>query len=51
MKKDIFENKIEQFHMSMGKQILGVKKFTYNIKVLSGLGRRPLKIDIKTENV
>ena len=33
MKKEIFASKIEQFHMSMCKQILGVKKFTNNIKV------------------
>ena len=49
MKKEIFGNKIEQFHMSMCKQILGVKKFTSNIKVLSELGRTPLKIDIETK--
>ena len=49
MKKEIFANKIEQFHMSMCKQILGVKKFTNNIKVLSELGRTPLKIDIETK--
>ena len=46
-KTKIFANKIQQFHMSMCKQILGVKKFTINIKVLSGLGRKPLKIDIE----
>ena len=33
----------------MCKQILGVKKFTNNIKVLSELGRTPLKIDIETK--
>ena len=49
MKKEIFANKIEQFHMPMHKQILGVKKFTNNIKVLSELGRTPLKIDIETK--
>ena len=49
MKKEIFANKIEQFHMSMCKQILGVKNFANNIKVLSELGRTPLKIDIETK--
>ena len=48
-KKDIFANKIEQFHMSMCKQIIGVYKSTNNIKVLSELGRTPLKIDIQTK--
>ena len=33
----------------MCKQILGVKKFTNNIKVLSGLGRRTPKINIETK--
>ena len=49
MKKVIFANKIEQFHMSMCKQILGFKKFINNIKVLSELGRTLLKIDIETK--
>ena len=49
MKKEIFANKIEQFNMSMCKQILGVKHFTSNIKVLLELGRTPLKLDIKTK--
>ena len=49
IKKEIFTNKIEQFHMSMCKQILGVKKFTNSTKVLSELGRPPLKIDIETK--
>ena len=35
--------------MSICKQILGVKKFTNNIKILSELGRAPLKIDIETK--
>ena len=35
--------------MSMCKQLLGVKKFTSGIKVLSELGRTPLKIDIETK--
>ena len=47
MKKEIFAKKIEQFHMTMCKQILGVKRFTNSIKVLSELGRAPLKIDIE----
>ena len=47
IKKEIFANKIEQFYMSMSKKILGVKKFTNNIKVLSELGRTTLKIDIE----
>ena len=49
MKKEIFPNKIVQFHMSMCKQILGVKEFTNNIKVLSELAITPLKIDIQTK--
>ena len=49
MKKEIFANKIEQFHISMCKQILGVKKIANNIKVLSELGRTPVKIDIETK--
>ena len=49
MKMEIFANKIEQFHMSMCKQRLGVKKFTNNIKVLPELGRTPPKIDIETK--
>ena len=32
MKKEIFGNKIKQLHMSMYKQILGVKTFVNNIK-------------------
>ena len=35
--------------MSTCKQILGVKKFTNNIKVLSELRRTPLKIDVETK--
>ena len=34
MEKEIFANKIKQFHMLMCKQILGVKKFTNNIEIL-----------------
>ena len=34
MEKEIFANKIKQFHMSMCKQILGVKKITNNIEIL-----------------
>ena len=49
LKKDVFANKIEQFHMSMCKQILGVYKSTNNIKVLSEIGRTPLRIDIETK--
>ena len=49
MEKEIFANKIKQFHMLMWKQILGVKKFTNNIEVLLKLWRTPLKIDIKTK--
>ena len=32
MKNEIFANKIEQFHMSMCKHILSVKKFTNSIR-------------------
>ena len=32
----------------MCKPILGLKKFTNNIKVLSELDKTPLKVDIKT---
>ena len=49
MKKEIFGNKIKQLHMSMYKQILGVKTFVNNIKVLSELRKTPLKIDIETK--
>ena len=49
MKKEIFANKFEQFRMSMWKQILSVKKFTNNIKVLSELEKTPLKINIETK--
>ena len=35
--------------MSVCKQMLGVKKFTNNIKVLSKLERIPLKVDIETK--
>ena len=49
MKKVIFANKIEQFDMSMSKQILGFKKFINNIKILSELGRTLLEIDIETK--
>ena len=49
LKKGVFSNKIEQFHISMCKQVMGVCKFTSNIKVLAELGRMPLKIDIETK--
>ena len=37
LKKEVFADKIEQFHTSMRKRILGFKKCTNNIKVLSEL--------------
>ena len=49
MKKEIFTNEIEQFRMSMCKQIQGVKSFINNIKVLLELGGTPLKINVKTK--
>ena len=49
MKKEIFGNKIKQLHMSMYKQILGVKTFVNDIKVLSELRKTPLKIDVETK--
>ena len=49
LKKENFSNKIENFHLSMCKQVLGVCKFTSNIKVLAELGRLPFKIDIETK--
>ena len=49
MKKEIFGNKSKQLHMSMYKQILGVKKFVNDIKVWSELRKTPLKIDIETK--
>ena len=49
IKKEIFANKIEQFDISMCKQILGVNRFTNIIKVLSQLKRTPLKTDIETK--
>ena len=36
-KKEVFANEIEQFHISMRKQILSIKNFANNIKVLSEL--------------
>lgn len=47
LKKGDFVNKIEQFYMSMRKQILGFSKCTNNIKVLSELGKTPLRVDIE----
>ena len=35
--------------MQISKQILGVKTFPNNVRVLSELGRAPLKIDIETK--
>ena len=48
-KKKVSANKTESFLMSICKQILGFKKCTNNIKVLSELGRTPLKVDIGTK--
>lgn len=47
LKKGDFVNKIEQFYMSMRRQILGFSKCTNNIKVLSELGKTPLRVDIE----
>ena len=49
LKNDVFVNKLEKFHLSMCKQILGVNKSVNNIKVLAELGRYPLKISIETQ--
>ena len=40
--------KVEQFHVLLRKQVLGVRKTT-NIKVLAELGRRLFKIYIETQ--
>ena len=40
--------KVEQFHMTLCKQVLGVRKTTVNIKVLAELNRLPYKIYIET---
>ena len=48
MKKN-FANKFGQFHLSMCKKMIGVQKFTNNIKVLSEVGRTPLDINIETK--
>ena len=44
--KDIFNNKIEKFHLPMCKQILGVGK---SMKVLAELGGSPYSINIETQ--
>ena len=49
LKRDYFANKIEKFHVSMYKQILGVKQNVSNMKVLAELGRTPLKNNIETQ--
>ena len=47
--KKIFDSKIEKFHLSMCKQILGVTKRANNIKTLAELGRYPIYINIETQ--
>ena len=41
-------SKIEKFHLSLCKQILGIKNNTSSSKVLGELGRFPLRINIET---
>ena len=41
--------KLEQFHVLLCKQVLGVRKRTCNIKVLAQLGRLPFQIYIETQ--
>ena len=41
--------KLEQFHVSLWKQVLGVRKTTSNIQVLTKLGRLPFKIYIEIQ--
>ena len=41
--------KIEQFHVSLCKQVLEVRKTTSNIQVLAEVGRLPFKIYIETQ--
>ena len=40
---------VEQFHVSLYKQVLGVWETTSNTKVLAELGRLPFKIYIETD--
>ena len=40
---------VEQFHVSLYKQVLGVSETTSNTKVLAELGRLPFKIYIETQ--
>ena len=47
--KKLYENKVERFHLSMCKQVLGINKRGNNVSTLSELGRYPLYIDIETQ--
>ena len=49
LSKKLFENKIEKFHLSMCKQILGIHKRANNVATLSELGRYPFSIDIDVQ--
>ena len=49
LKKEFFANKIEKFHVSMYKQVLGVGKYVNNMKTLAEFGKTPLKINIETQ--
>ena len=42
-------SKIEKFHLSLCKQILGVKNNSSSSKVLGELGRFPLRTSIETQ--
>lgn len=47
--KKLYENKVERFHLSMCKQVLGINKRANNVSTLSELGRYPLYKDIETQ--
>jgi len=47
--KKLLESKVEKFHLSMCKQILGVKKRSNNVSTLSEFARFPLYVDIETQ--
>ena len=48
LKKGFFNDEIEKFHLSMCRQVLGVKRNTNSMKVLAELGRVPFKVEVET---
>ena len=47
--KDLLKTKIEKFHLSMCKQILGINKSSNNVNCLAELGRYPLQVEIEQQ--